>query len=81
MGATVDVKTLDGSLRLKVPAGSSSGRQIRLRGKGYPKADGEKGDLFATVQVRIPESLTEEETKLFEELKRISKFDARAETE
>ena len=81
LGATVEVKTLEGSLRLKVPPGSSSGRQIRLRGKGYPKADGEKGDLFATVQVRIPETLTDEEKKLFEELQRISTFDARAETE
>jgi len=81
LGATVDVNTLDGALRLKVPAGSSSGRQIRLRGKGYPKADGEKGDLFATVQVRIPESLTDEERKLFEELQSVSKFDPRATTE
>lgn len=81
LGATVEVKTLDGSLRLKVPAGSSSGRQIRLRGKGYPKADGEKGDLFATVQVRIPETLTDEERKLFEELQRISQFDPRAPAE
>ena len=81
LGATVEVQTLDGALRLKVPAGSSSGRQIRLRGKGYPKADGEKGDLFATVQVRIPESLTDEERRLFEELQKASSFNPRAPSE
>jgi curved DNA-binding protein len=71
------VPTLEGEVRLKIPAGSSSGRQIRLRGKGYPRADGERGDLFAIVQIRVPAELTEREKELFEELAKVSTFQAR----
>jgi len=77
LGATVEVPTIDGEVRLKVPAGTSSGRQIRLRGKGYPRADGERGDLFATVQIRVPTELGEREKELFEELAKVSSWKAR----
>jgi curved DNA-binding protein len=77
LGASVEVPTLEGEVRLKIPAGSSSGRQIRLRGKGYPRADGERGDLFATVQIRVPSELTDREKELFEELAKVSAFKAR----
>ncbi|GAB4216868.1 MAG: J domain-containing protein [Sandaracinaceae bacterium] len=77
LGTTVEVPTLEGELRLKVPAGSSSGRQIRLRGKGYPLAGGERGDLFATVHIKVPAELTERERALFEELAKVSEFKAR----
>jgi curved DNA-binding protein len=77
LGASVEVPTLEGEVRLKIPAGSSSGRQIRLRGKGYPRADGERGDLFAIVQIRVPAELTEREKELFEELAKVSTFQAR----
>lgn len=77
LGASVEVPTLEGEVRLKVPAGSSSGRQIRLRGKGYPRADGERGDLFVVVQIRVPSELSEREKELFEELAAVSTFKAR----
>lgn len=77
LGATVEVPTLDGEVRLKVPAGTSSGRQIRLRGKGYPRADGERGDLFATVQIKVPSELGERERELFEELAKVSSWKPR----
>ncbi|MFO0708741.1 MAG: DnaJ C-terminal domain-containing protein [Sandaracinus sp.] len=77
LGASVEVATLEGEVRLKIPAGSSSGRQIRLRGKGYPRADGERGDLFATVQIKVPSELSERERELFEELAKVSGFKAR----
>ena len=74
LGAEVDVPTLDGPQRVRIPAGSSSGRKIRLRGKGFPAAGGEPGDLLAEIQVVVPESLTEREKELFEELKEASAF-------
>jgi curved DNA-binding protein len=78
LGATVPFATLDGEVRLKVPAGSSSGRSIRLRGKGYPtEKDGERGDLYATVQIMVPETLSTRERELFEQLQEASSFRAR----
>lgn len=78
LGATVSVTTLDGDIRLKVPAGSSAGRRIRLKDRGYPKADGTRSDLYVEIRIVIPTELTDEEKKLFEELAKTSKFDPRA---
>ncbi|AKF06115.1 DnaJ C-terminal domain-containing protein [Sandaracinus amylolyticus] len=77
LGATVPLVTLDGEVRLKVPPGTSSGRNIRLREKGYPRKEGARGDLYATVQIVVPESLTPREKELFEELQKASQFRAR----
>ena len=77
LGATVAVATLDGEVRLKVPAGSSSGRRIRLKERGYPKASGGRGDLYVEIAVVVPTELGEDERRLFEELAKVSKFDPR----
>lgn len=77
LGTTASLATLDGEVRIKVPAGSSSGRNIRLRGKGYPTKDGGRGDLYATVQIVVPESLSDRERELFEQLQQASSFHAR----
>lgn len=77
LGAEVDVPTLDGPLRVRVPSGSSSGRRIRLRGKGFPQANGDAGDLLAEIQVVVPESLSSREKELFESLRAESPFKAR----
>lgn len=79
LGATVALRTLDGSVRVKVPAGSSSGRKMRLEGKGYPAADGGRGDLYAEVRIEVPEELSPEERQLLERWAEISSFRARAE--
>lgn len=79
LGASVSLATLDGSVRLKVPAGSSTGRKIRLKGKGYPTASGERGDLFAEVRVEVPPTLAPEERELLERWATLSKFNPRQE--
>lgn len=79
LGATVTLRTLDGSVRVKVPPGSSSGRKIRLKGKGYPTADGARGDLYAEVRIEVPAELSAEERQLLERWAEISRFRARAE--
>jgi curved DNA-binding protein len=78
LGATVEVPTLEGSAKVRVPAGSSTGRKLRLRGQGFPGPGGERGDLYATVKVMVPKRLTDEERELFERLRDVSGFDPRA---
>jgi curved DNA-binding protein len=77
LGATVEVPTLEGQSNVKVPAGSSCGRRLRLRGQGMPGPRGESGDLYATVQIRVPKRLSSEERELFERLRESSDFNPR----
>jgi curved DNA-binding protein len=72
LGATVEVPTLDGSSRVKVPPGSSCGRRLRLRGQGLGS-----GDLYARVRIDVPKELAKEERELFERLAEVSSFDPR----
>lgn len=74
LGSEVEVPTLDGDQRVKIPAGTSSGAKIRLRGKGFPSAGGNTGDLFAVVSVAVPKQLDDNERELYEELAKVSKF-------
>lgn len=57
LGTTLTVPTLDGRVSLKVPAGTSSGRTLRARGKGIAKKSGGAGDLLVTLQVSVPTRL------------------------
>ncbi|RMH16816.1 MAG: J domain-containing protein [Acidobacteria bacterium] len=74
LGGEVKVPTLDGPVTVKVPAGASTGRKIRLKGKGFPKPKGGRGDLYAEVRIAVPQKLTPRERELFEELARVSRF-------
>jgi molecular chaperone DnaJ len=56
-GTTLTVPTMDGSVKLKVPPGTSSGRTLRVRGKGITRRDGRSGDLLVTLQVVVPTKL------------------------
>jgi curved DNA-binding protein len=78
LGATVPVDTLTETAQVRVPPGSSTGRRLRLRGRGLPKRGGGRGDLYATVQVAVPKRLSDEERELFEKLASVSNFDPRA---
>ena len=57
MGATLTVPTLDGTVSVKVPSGTASGRTLRVRGKGIPGRHGRSGDLLVTLQVAVPTKL------------------------
>jgi molecular chaperone DnaJ len=59
LGGTVIVPTLEGKVSVKVPAGTSSGRVLRVRGKGITKRDGAQGDLLVTLQAAVPSTLDE----------------------
>ncbi len=66
LGTTVTVPTLDSKVSLKVPAGTSSGRVLRVRGKGITRRDGTQGDLLVTVQVVVPGKLDAKARKALE---------------
>jgi curved DNA-binding protein len=78
LGAEATLSTLDGNVRVKIPAGSSSGRRIRLKGKGFPDPKGRAGDLYAEIEIAVPKSLSDDERRLFEELAQRSTFQPRA---
>ncbi len=77
LGATVPVRTLSGTARVRVPPGSSTGRRLRLRGQGMPGPRDGHGDLYAIVQIVVPKQLSEKERELFEQLAKSSSFDPR----
>ncbi|WP_241255402.1 J domain-containing protein, partial [Candidatus Protofrankia californiensis] len=77
LGATVPITTPGGEAKVHVPAGSSSGRRLRLRGEGLPNPSGRPGDLYAEVSVSVPPKLTDRERALFGELAAVSTFDPR----
>jgi curved DNA-binding protein len=70
LGGQVQTETPDGSVTLTVPAGSQSGRRLRLRGRGLPRADGSRGDLHAVVRIVIPERPSPAEREAYETLRR-----------
>jgi molecular chaperone DnaJ len=71
LGAEVEIPTVDGSEKLKIPAGIQPGKVLRLRGKGVPRLRGSgRGDQLVVVNVEIPKTLTPEQRQLFEQLAR-----------
>jgi curved DNA-binding protein len=79
LGAELPVDTPGGEAKVKVPAGSSSGRRLRLRGRGMPNPRGQPGNLYAEVRIMVPPRLSRRERQLFEELANASSFDPRRE--
>lgn len=80
LGAVVEVAVPDGSVKLRVPAGSQHGGRLRLRGKGLRKSKSERGDLIAEIQIVIPKELTAKEEKLWQELRDVSALRSRDRT-
>ncbi|WP_255945113.1 DnaJ C-terminal domain-containing protein [Streptomyces odontomachi] len=77
LGAKVPARTPGGTVKLSVPAGSSSGRRLRLRGEGMPNPRGRDGDLYAEVRIMVPPEPSDRERELFEELAAASTFNPR----
>lgn len=79
LGAKVAVPTLDGHVTVKVPAGTQSGKTLRVRGRGAPRPRGGKGDLLVTVEVQVPAKLTKQEKDLLEQFARLHEASPRPE--
>ncbi len=70
LGAEVEIPTLDGSMKLKIPSGTPSGKVFRIRGRGVPSlADGRRGDQLVTVTVEVPKKISSERKQLMEQLR------------
>lgn len=75
-GLNAEVPTIDGKAKIKIPAGTQSGKIFRLKGKGFPEVNGyTKGDQLVQVKVWTPQQLTEEERKALEKLKNAANFE------
>jgi curved DNA-binding protein len=77
LGASVEVPTLGGKVRLKVPPNTHAGQQLRLSGRGMPKPGGKDGDLFAIAQIVVPTAASDRERELFRQLAQASMFNPR----
>jgi curved DNA-binding protein len=77
LGTSVAVPTPEGEAKVTVPAGTSSGRRLRLRERGMPNPRGQPGDLYADTRIMVPGRPTEGERELFEQLAATSDFDPR----
>jgi molecular chaperone DnaJ len=68
LGTRIDVPTLNGGVRVKIPAGTPSGKTFRVRGKGINPERGRPGDLLVTVDVAVPKKVSKDEKRILEEL-------------
>ena len=77
LGTSVALDTPGGEVKVKVPGGTSSGRRIRLAGRGLPNPKGKAGDLYAEARIMVPPRPSRAERRLFEQLAAESNFDPR----
>ncbi len=73
LGDSITVATLDGKIKLKVPKGVNTNHKLRVPKKGFKNMKGEEGDLYIEFKIILPPNLSEEEIKLYEELRKIEK--------
>jgi molecular chaperone DnaJ len=78
LGTKIEVPTLNGAVKLKVPAGTPSGKTFRVRGKGVVPERGRAGDLLVTVQVAVPTKVGKDEKQLIEDLAKFETNDLRS---
>jgi curved DNA-binding protein len=78
LGTSVAIDTPGGEAKVRVPPGTSSGRRLRLRGRGLPNPRGRPGDLYAEAVIKVPARLSADERRLFEQLAAVSTFDPRS---
>jgi curved DNA-binding protein len=78
LGASVRLPTPAGSVMLTVKPGTHAGQQLRLAGRGMPRAGGASGDLYAIVRIEVPTIVDDRQRELWQELMRSANFDPRA---
>ncbi|MEY2538394.1 MAG: curved DNA-binding protein [Verrucomicrobiota bacterium] len=71
LGTEVEIRTLEGTIRLKVPPGTQNGQRFRVRGRGLPDSAGTRGDLYVVAQIDVPKKISERERELWRELARL----------
>jgi len=71
LGTEISVPSPTGPVKVKLPAGSASGRRLRLAGHGLPRKDGSRGDLYAEIYLTLPGTLSPQQLDLFRKLKEL----------
>jgi curved DNA-binding protein len=74
LGATVPVRTLEGTVSVKVAAGTQRGHLLRIRSKGLPVGTAKRGDIYLEVSIQVPPKIGEEEDRLWKQLALASTF-------
>ena len=77
IGAEIEVPTVDGSTRIKIPPGTQGGQKLRIRGKGVPGPRGERGNQYVTVNIVVPKHIDERSKELIEEFSQLNPHDPR----
>ncbi|MEG4573802.1 J domain-containing protein [Microcoleus sp. N3A4] len=77
LGGDIEVPTLDGLVKMKLPPGVTSGKRLRLANKGYPTGNGDRGDQLVEIQVLIPKEISDEERELYQKLREVESFKPR----
>ncbi|NIO16761.1 MAG: molecular chaperone DnaJ [Deltaproteobacteria bacterium] len=78
LGATIEVPTIDGTVKVKIPPGTESGKKIRLKGKGAYKSGGGRGDQYVVVRVVLPRNQDEAYRRLVKEMAKWEDNDIRS---
>jgi molecular chaperone DnaJ len=78
LGAEVKVPTLNGPVTVRIPPGTPTGKQLRVRGRGMPRAGGGAGDLLVTIEVAVPKDLSDEQRQAVEALAAVEAANPRA---
>ena len=79
-GTNVEVPTIDGKAKIKIPPGTQSGKIFRLKGKGFPAVNSyEKGDQLIHVNIWTPQQLTAEEKSMLETMQQSVNFQPKPE--
>ena len=77
LGGFVEVPTLDGLVKISLPAGVTVGQKLRLASKGFPDENGKRGDQLLEIQVAIPRTVSTAERELYEKIRSIETFNPR----
>jgi curved DNA-binding protein len=77
LGGFVEVPTLDGLVKISLPAGVTVGQKLRLAGKGFPDEGGKRGDQLLEIQIAIPKTVAPAERELYEKIREIETFNPR----
>ncbi len=71
LGSKIEVPTLDGRVKMKIPPGTQCGQKLRLKGKGMPDSRGHRGDEYVEIQIIIPRKLNSKAKNMFKELREL----------
>ncbi|HLO52020.1 MAG TPA: J domain-containing protein [Kamptonema sp.] len=77
LGGEIEVPTLDGWVKMKLPQGVVSGQRLRLAAKGYPTGKGDRGDQLVEITIAVPKEISQQERELYEKLRQIETFKPR----